>query len=164
MLKSVKKANIDLILLLFIEIAAVKFTYSIDTITDIFLSDETVYLQRGVQLKDWGFPKEAWATSWASLYLVWYYLLSLIESDRVLLYYLNYKLLVISTTGLLYLILRGLKVNLFYSAIASCFYLVSNVPAAWPYITLFALLVMLIFLNWAIRLSSEENFYLVAQG
>jgi hypothetical protein len=147
----------DLILLVFIALAAVKFTYSVDTVIDIRPFDETFYLENGVRLLEWGLPKD----SWASLYVIWYYLLSLAEADKIKLYYFSYQVLVIGSTLLFYLLLRGLKAHLFIAALATVLYLVSNSLQAWPYIGVFAAVVMLFVFNVAIRVWSEDSTYLI---
>ena len=156
-LKFSDKINTDGVLLFFIIITSVKYTYSIETILDIRLFDETNYLLRGVHLLQWGIPDP----SLSPLYSIWYYLLSLVESDRIQLYFLSYKILVTLTTVLVYLLLRGAKTNPNLAALASVVYLMSNVVFTHPYNTLFALLVILVFLNGAVRMSSEENFYFI---
>jgi hypothetical protein len=160
MLHLARKARADLVLVPIIFIAALKFTYQIDSIHDLSGFDETDYLLQGVRLPE--LLVDGGSLKWAPLYAAWYYLLSLVESDRISLYYLNYKLLVTATTLLFYLLLRGLSVNSSFAGAASAFYLLSNIPQASPYISLFALLVMLLFFNWAVRSSSDEDFYLIA--
>jgi hypothetical protein len=114
-------------------------------------------LQAGVELPRLGLRDP----SWSPLYSVWYYVLSIFEADRVQLYYLNYKVLVVTTTALFYLLLRAANTNLYLSALASIWLLLSTVTSTWPHNGLFAVAIVLLCLNVMARISSEENSYLV---
>ena len=93
---------IDLILFCALIAASLKLTYAIDAFMDIGLDDESLYLYNGIKL-----IKEA---QWAPLHSLWYHLLSLLEKDRIALYYLNYKILICATTAALYVYLRKIKI------------------------------------------------------
>ena len=145
------------VLLFFVVLTSIKFVLGIEHIQDVGLWDETMYLNWGVQLPQRGLPDP----SWSPLYSVWYYLLSLIEPDRLRLYYLNYQVLVVSTVAAFYLFLRTLTINPYVSTCAAIWLLLSNVPFTWPFNGLFALLLLLVCLTLVVRVSSEETSYFI---
>ena len=82
-----------------------KYTRGLESVLDIGLYDESNYLHSGHSLLDIGFP----SPGAAPLYAVWYFLLSKLQSDRVELYYLNYRVLTILVPIALYLLFRRTK-------------------------------------------------------
>jgi len=152
-----RKLSPDLILICFLMIASIKFTYGLENVMDIRLFDESSYLYGGVNLAERGFP----AAQLAPLYAIWYYLLSLFMKNNVQLYYLSYKILVSCTTLAFYVYLRRVGIVPFVSVVAAFLYLISKNCFVWPYVTLFALLVLLLFLILASFVRLEESYYWV---
>ena len=72
------------------------------------ISSSCVKLHSGHSLLDIGFP----SPGAAPLYAVWYFLLSKLQSDRVELYYLNYRVLTILVPIALYLLFRRTKLGI----------------------------------------------------
>jgi hypothetical protein len=149
--------KIDIILLCFLIIATIKLTYSIETILDIALDDESFYLRNGARLIKYGLQ----AAQYSPLYTIWYYLLSLLEKNNIQLYYLNYKVLISSTTIALYLYLRRIRVAPAISAVASFLYLISAGNSILPWISHFALLVLFLFLIIATFAKSKGSYYCI---
>lgn len=153
-----KTLCVDIILFCFLAISAIKLTYLIEKTMDIGLYDESTYLDSGVKLIERGLP----SAQYAPLYAVWYYLLSVLEKNDIKLYYANYKLLISFTTLMLYTYLRRIRVVPFIAAIFSFLYLVSGYSLFWPWITHFALLILLSFFVLATFSKSEEDYYIIA--
>lgn len=141
-MKSLNKKYFDLIILMFILLAGMKFTYKIWTIIDIGLYDETAYLNDGLNLLSAGFP----AAENSPLYAMWYWVLSVFIHNKVYLYYINYILLTILPPAVLYILMRKHQVSNILSLGASFFLLISvNNLETWPKISHFALIVVMIF-------------------
>lgn len=96
----------DFILLLVILLFESIYTNGLEDFLDIGLFDESGYLYAGITLSD-GIP----CAQCAPIYVLWYYLLSLIQHDPVELYYLNYKIMTLLPALLLFLVLRANKVS-----------------------------------------------------
>lgn len=112
--------KVDLVIVILILIASLKLTFGLENIFDIELWDESNYLYRGVKL-----VIEGGTTAWSPLYSLWYYLISLFQPDRVNLFYLNYKLMIILPPILTYILLRKNKAPIYLSLIVSFFLLAS---------------------------------------
>lgn len=129
----------DLLIIAIILTAALKFTSGLENALDIRLYDETLYLFRGVTLMDMGLPP----AQNAPLYAIWYFVISRFQPDRINLYYLNYKLMVILPPVLIYILLRSNRVSIPTSFILSWFLLLSRAAYTWPRVSHFALIVTL---------------------
>lgn len=140
-LKAPSHLRMDLIGLTVLGIVCLKFTWGLGQRLDFALYDETIYLVAGRRLMVYGLP----SPQWAPLYDVWYFVLSLFTPDNLQLYVLNYTALIFFTTLLLYVFLRRLGVDPFFSLLSSFLYIVSEGVQTLPYVTLFALLVLLVF-------------------
>lgn len=92
----------DILLFTSLLLASWKYVYGLDQLLDIGLYDESNYLSQGVRLWQKGLP----SAQSAPLYAIWYWLLSIIQPDRIALYYLNYSLMVVLLSLALYVILR----------------------------------------------------------
>jgi len=138
-----RKSNllgVDLIVITTILIAGLKFTFGLENTLDIWLYDESIYLYRGATLWIKGFP----ASEQAPLYALWYFILSLFESNRIILYYLNYKLTIVLLPMLVYGMLRRNMVSIPISLVISWFLLISRANAlTWPRVSHFALFLIL---------------------
>ena len=142
-------------------LAGWKFTAGLSHILDIGLYDESDYLYSGVMLLRNGFPD----AQWAPLYAVWYFLLSLIQPDRVALYYLNYQLITILLPVALYAVLRRCGLASPAAAGIAFFVLIGaiNLPV-WPKVSHFALLVILVTLAAAASIRSPSARWAVLCG
>ena len=108
-----------------------------------------------------GFPDP----QWAPLYAVWYFLLSLIQPDRVALYYLNYQLITILLPVALYAVLRRCRLAAPAAAGIAFFVLIGaiNLPV-WPKVSHFALVVILVTLAAAASIRSPSARWAVLCG
>ena len=150
-----EKFRPDSILIIFIILASIKFVFSIESIEDIRLADESDYLYKGVNLTKHGLaPAE-----WGPLYSVWYYLLSVFVRNNVELYYLNYKILIILTTAALYIYLRRIKITYFISIVVSILYLISGAHLIQTWVSHFALLILFTFLIWGTFVKNQLTKY-----
>src|SRR5690349_8172504 len=89
--KILQTFNIDVIIIIIILLLGAMLASGLENAVDIGLYDESAYLYRGIQLLHNGLAVPAKAP----LYSIWYFVLSLIQPDRIRLYYLNYKLTMI---------------------------------------------------------------------
>ncbi|MBD2142194.1 hypothetical protein H6F39_12715 [Anabaena sp. FACHB-1250] len=151
--------SIDIVLFIFLTISLIKLTSLIEN-TDIGLYDESIYLDNGVKIFE--LPLSSLR---AKIYCLWYYLIFLLDNDKVSLYFLNYKILVFLTTLIFFLYLRRLQVSPLLATTFSFLYLVSPIPHILPRPTLFALFIMLLFLIIATFSKSRLGYYcLVSLG
>jgi len=131
----------DGLAILFLLLAGLKFTYRLPSILDITLWDESQYLYRGVKLVQDGVP----SAQWAPLYSAWYYVLSLLQPDRVALYYLNFKAVTMLPPILVFFLLRRYGLSTLAGVIISGLFLISaaNLPVM-PKPNHFALIIILL--------------------
>lgn len=130
----------DLLLLGALLVAGLRFLAPIERLMDLNLYDESIYLYNGATLLRNGLP----TPDWAPLYAVWYFGLSLIQPDRIALYFVNYRLLCLLLPLLLYLTLRRYRVPPAPAAICAFLLLIAEANSAmWPRVSHFALLIIL---------------------
>lgn len=116
------------------------FINSINQYWDIIAADEIMYLKYGKDLFgkinfDWGF-----------LYNVWYKFLSLFQQNTVDLYYLNYRILIVTIPVLLFICLTVYNIQPFIAFIVSVFFLISKLHVTtWPFVSDFCLLLILLY-------------------
>lgn len=111
----------------------------ISAFMDIQLSDETKYLHGGMHFFE-RIPK-----GWGPSYSAWYRLLFFFEDDPVRLHYLNFKVLAVGLSLLVYYTLHRLKVApliAFYGGM--CFLIAALNVETWPRISHFAAGIMLV--------------------
>jgi len=110
-------------------------TYNLESYMDILFWDESNYMVGGLRL--WSRFNRAWGPS----YTVWYKLLSYIQPDSLLLYYINYKLTTVLTPIFAFLFMLGIGLSVEISFLLSCGFLFStfNMPV-WPHVSHFCLL------------------------
>lgn len=152
----------DFIAISILVTAGIKLVFMLESSLDIGLSDETYYLTAGVNLFKSGLPH----ASHSPLYAIWYYLLSQLESDRIQLYYLNYKLITVFVPLFIYLLLRRYDVSVRIALFIASFFLIcrANLPV-WPKVSHFAIIVSLLFFIAASYVrSSHAMFSLAAIG
>lgn len=149
--------GVDLLFLILLAVAAVKFTYGLERVVDVHMHDETHYLLRGMQIRDGRIP----SPDAAPLYSAWYLLLSLLKPERLSLYFLNWKLLTGLTALSFYALLRRWSSPLM-TFMASCVFMTSTVNwDVWTKPAHFALVISLIALSVACRQRSVLSGLLV---
>lgn len=122
-------------------------------IQDIYWADEGLYLYNGRL-----FFKQQVDPVWGPLYSLWYYLLIKIESDPINLYYLNFKILIICTSAVLFIFLRTARVNLSISFLFSVMLLISfHNLNVWPKIAHFTFITTLIFFSFISRQKNKST-------
>lgn len=150
MLQKLNSRKADLLIILIILLAGLKLTFMLEAGLDISLYDEASYLYWGIRIPVEGLPR----TDYAPLYAIWYFIISLIEPNRVNLFYLNIKLMTILPPVLVYILLRKNRVSIPVSSTVSWFFLLSRANAyTWPKVSHFALLVILVILILVTRRS-----------
>ena len=124
---------------LFIIIIGIYTVYDIQKYADILFWDESLYMQKGLQL--WQQP----SLDWGPFYNIWYKLLSYFTSDKIELYYLNIKVLCVLLPLLLFIFLMVNNINPMLSFFVSILFLYSyiNLPI-WPKVSHWCLIVFLI--------------------
>ena len=134
----------DLLLVILLLVAGFKYTYGLESVLDVYLYDESNYLNSGVMLLRDGLPNPQLDVLFAPLYSLWYFFLSLLQPDRIELYYLNYKVITILLPVLLYCVMRRYNVKIIPSATISFLFLISRANLmVWPKVSHFTLLVIL---------------------
>src|SRR5918998_5127030 len=139
--KLLRSSTADGLAILFLLLAGLKFTYWLPLISDISMPDETYYLIRGVKLVQDGVP----LAEDAPLYSAWYYVLSLLQPDRVTLYYLNYQAVTVLPPIFIFFLLRRYGLSTLAGMIISGLFLISavNFPLM-PKASHFALIIILL--------------------
>jgi hypothetical protein len=128
------------------------FTHHFSLITDIGLYDESNYLLWG-----FNFSKTIPPAENGSGYAFWYYLLSLVEPDRVKAYYVNAKLLTLLLPFCIFITLRTLKAPIIPAFLVSILFLIStaNFPMS-PKVSQFGIIIMLIGLSISLYLKETH--------
>lgn len=138
-----KKRLPDFILSALLLITGYIIAYDAWRYTDIWLYDESMYLSKGLNFN----PLQSYFRD-GFVYFIWYKLLSLIAGDAMGLYFLNNAILMVAPVIVLYITLRIFGVNILISFLSSLIFLLSTINAvSWPFITKFALMVMMISLS-----------------
>ncbi|MCP4216680.1 MAG: hypothetical protein GY765_18655 [bacterium] len=115
-----------------------KLTYGATHLADIIFADESASLFAGLEFRSGLWFKDGF------LYFLWYKTLSFIVPDALRLYYWNYALLLAGNGILMYLVLKKLGRGKFGSAVFAILFIISSIEVfTWPYITRFALLIIL---------------------
>jgi len=150
MLQKLSSRKADLLIIIIILLAGLKYTFMLEKGLDISFYDEASYLYWGIKIPVEGLPR----TDYAPLYAFWYFIISLIEPNRVNLFYLNVKLMTILPPIIVYILLRKNRVSIPVSATISWFFLLSRANAyTWPKVSHFALLIVLFILILVTRRS-----------
>jgi len=150
MLQKLNSRKADLLIIIIILLAGLKYTFMLEKGLDISFYDEASYLYWGIKIPVEGLPR----TDYAPLYAFWYFIISLIEPNRVNLFYLNVKLMTILPPIIVYILLRKNRVSIPVSSTISWFFLLSRANAyTWPKVSHFALLIVLFILILVTRRS-----------
>lgn len=129
----------DIIYVLLILLLGYSVCHYLENYMDVLLWDEAIYLDRGFLL--WKIVPN----TWGPIYSVWYKLLSYLEINKVNLYYLNYKILFLSSSVLVYLFMVVFKAPRLVAFSFTCLWLFHeyNLPS-WPKISHFAICIILL--------------------
>ena len=95
------------VVLMVILAAGLKLTFGLENVFDVPLTDDTQYLRQGVELTEKGLPP----ADWAPLYVAWFHALSYLQPDRLKLFYLNTKLLMVMLPVAFAVLLIRLRVH-----------------------------------------------------
>ncbi|MFN8267672.1 MAG: hypothetical protein U0T31_06695 [Chitinophagales bacterium] len=129
-------AGIGLILICGLKVGA-----NLDKYMDVVFWDESLYLTRGVAMFQ-NIPK-----TWGPTYSFWYKLLSYITTDKIELYYFNFKLTTILLSVSFFLFLMACGTQRILAFMLSLFFLSSSVNLPmWPRVSHFCIIVFLSFL------------------
>lgn len=161
LIKIINEKDLFIFSLIIIILGAAGFIFvnDLENVIDIKWDDEGYYLYGGRFFFLESFP--AW---FGKLYSFWYWLLHLFQSDPVLLYYLNYKLMtILPPIGLFILLSKGFNVNYLISAIISLTFLISlsNVTV-WPKVSHFTMLFIFLILLLVLRQRSVKLKFFIA--
>ncbi len=154
-----KKILIEIFFVAVIAAVCFKLLHDLSRVMDIQFADETAYLGRGIQF--------GWRSLFADgfVYYAWYKLLSLVVSDTVTLYYVNYSILFTLLPMLMYALLRKIGRAPFAAAFFPIAFAISNIHIiAWPFITRFAVCLILVACLLILSVKSEKLKYLIAFG
>ena len=124
--------------ILLIIICGIKVTYHLEQYMDILFWDESLYLTRGVSM----FPSIP--RDWGPTYSLWYKMLSFFISDKVDLYYFNFKFTTILLSISLFLLMLSTGVQRVLAFIFAVFSLSTfiNLPV-WPHVSHFCIIVLI---------------------
>jgi hypothetical protein len=124
--------------ILLIIICGIRVTLHLNHYMDILFWDESLYMTRGTQMFHF-IPRD-----WGPTYSLWYKFLSLFVSDKVELYYFNFKLTTILLSISLFLLMLSCGVQRVLAFILSIFSLSTfiNLPV-WPHISHFCIIVLI---------------------
>jgi hypothetical protein len=139
----------DVICVVFLLIAGLKWAWNLPAYNDFLFGDEAEYMRNGLDL---------FATirnDWGPSYNIWYKLLSVITSDPVLLYYLNYIAGALIAAGLLYIGLRRFSIQPLIAVYLSFCFLISDLNInTWPRVSHFIIILLLCAMILAARCRS----------
>lgn len=121
-------------------VCGLKWASGLSSHLDVLLADEAEYLRNGLNLFD------TIAKNWGPTYNLWYKFLSVLNSDPVSLYYLNYKIGAILTAILLFILFIRYNIHITVAFLIAFCYLFSDVNInAWPRISNFVLIIYLLY-------------------
>ena len=115
----------DLLFLALVAMLGAKVGWGVAIFGDVQLADETAYLDRGL---GWDLPP----AQGSPLYSCWYFLLSLIATDPIDLYFLNWFLLPTMLGAGMYLLVRSLGGAELPAFLSAAVIMLSRVHEIWP--------------------------------
>lgn len=119
---SFKSLKYDCIMMGILFLTAWKLTCALEYFVDIELYDESAYLDRGINLLNYGMPR----SDFGPLYSVWYFFLSRFQTDKIQLYYLNIKVLAALLPLFFYVFLRRVYIPIREAGMLAWFFLICN--------------------------------------
>ncbi|NJL56854.1 hypothetical protein HC928_18155 [bacterium] len=134
----------DIFALLVIALAWLKLVARLERFLDVNVGDEGAYMNMGINFWSQGLQVSS-AAFYTPVYNAWYYLLSLFNSDRLSLFYVNSALLSLLLPIALYGVLRIYKTEVLPSLLISAYMLITpaNLPLT-PKPMHFAILLILL--------------------
>ncbi len=119
-------------------ICGINATYGLEQHMDVMFWDESLYLSRGMSMFKY-IPRD-----WGPSYSLWYKMLSFLFSDRVELYYFNFKLTTVLVSVSFFLLLMACGVQRILAFVFSIFFLSSfiNMPL-WPRVSHYCVIVLI---------------------
>jgi hypothetical protein len=140
----------DLLAVLLLLALAFKLSYDVAAVRDLLPGDDAGSMSAGLSIPEHGLPPAAYGP----LYCLWFYLLSLLQPDRVQLYYLSWSLLALLISMGLYALCRSLGGTRSVALVAAFLGLTSNLVDVWPYTAHLGTVLLLFGTAAAIRLRS----------
>lgn len=121
-----------------IVLCGINASTDLEKVMDVVFWDESLYLSRGLSMFQ-KIPRD-----WGPSYSLWYKFLSFFNSDRIELYYLNFKLTSILISVSFFLLLMACGIQRILAFIFSVFFLGSfiNLPL-WPRVSHFCIIVLI---------------------
>lgn len=155
--KDKKAFAVDLLYLFIILYTCLKLSYGASNVVDFVFADESVSLFKGLEFKMGHLFRDGF------IYHLWYKLLSVFVPDAISLYYYNYGLLVSLNAFLMYIFLRKTGRGTFFSGLFSILFLISSINVfPWPFITRFAVSVILLTLILVLSVKRHKTKYFTA--
>lgn len=147
----------DLFYISMILLICFKLTYNVTHAVDILFADESRYLDMGYGFKWDYFFRDGF------IYFIWLKMLSVFIPDMVLLYCFNYAILISLNPVLMYILTRKMGKGPFISALFAIFFLVSALNVfTWPFITRFAVSIILLTFITIVSVKKNKTKYLTA--
>ena len=124
--------------ILLIIICGIKVTHGLEHYMDLLFWDESLYLTRGTQMFH-SIPRD-----WGPTYSLWYKILSFFISDKVELYYFNFKFTTILVSISLFLLMLSVGIQRVLAFILAVFSLCTfiNLPV-WPHVSHYCVFVLI---------------------
>jgi hypothetical protein len=119
----------DALLVVVILLMTIKLTHGLAAVRDLGLHDETVYLVHGYTLPHCGLMP----AQYSPLYTAWYFVLSLVQPDRIRLYFLNWSVLAFLLPAACYALTRRLGGTRVMALAAAFVLLTSDLIEVCPY-------------------------------
>jgi hypothetical protein len=138
----------DLLAVLLVLALACKLTYDVAAVRDLLPGDDAGSMSAGLSIPEHGLPPAAYGP----LYCLWFYLLSLVQPDRVQLYYLSWSLLALLVSAGVYALARSAGASRCVALVAAFLGLTSNLIDVWPYTAHLGTVLLLFGTAAAIRL------------
>jgi hypothetical protein len=125
----------DALLVLLVMGLAFKVVYDVAIVHDVEpMGDEIWYMTEGLTAPEHGIPP----AEHGPVYCLWYFALSLLQPDRVRLYFLSWSLLVTLLPVSVYTLTRAVGGTRPVSLLAAFFVLTSSLIDVWPFVTFLA--------------------------
>ena len=128
----------DVLLLLVLLALSVKVTYHISRARDLDMTDDVSYMIWAAAIPEHGLPP----ADYCPLYALWYHLLSLLQPNRVRLFYLSWQILAFLVPASVYVLGRAMGSGRVIALVVAFLVLTSAVVEVWPYSNLLAFVVV----------------------
>jgi hypothetical protein len=138
----------DLLAVLLVLALACKLTYDVAAVRDLLPGDDAGAMSAGLSITEQGLPPAAYGP----LYCLWFSLLSLVQPDRVQLYYLSWSLLAVLVSVGVYALCRALGGTRSVALVTAFLGLTSHLVDVWPYTAHLGTVLLLLGTAAAVRL------------